>query len=249
MRALIIEDEKQARDLLRQLLEAYAPSISSIDEAPKLLEGIEKIKGFSPDIVFLDIEMPDHLGTQITEFLDPAEFNFHLVFTTAYSDYAIKAFEMNAVDYLLKPIRPDQIKKTIERIKKLDNKKPKPEQINALGNSLKGRPLKKLAIPIHDGLRFIEFERIMHLEADGMYTNFSVEGEDNVIASKPLKHFIGLLDPLGYFFRCHRSHYVNMNYIKQFVRRDGNYLILENDIQVPVSRDNKEKILELISGT
>ena len=117
MKALIIDDEKKARNLLRTILGEYCPDVTEIKEAADLPEGIKTINTFHPDVVFLDIEMPAYSGTQILDFFEPDDIDFHIVFTTAYSEHAVKAFQMNAVDYLLKPLRPNQVKEAVIKVK------------------------------------------------------------------------------------------------------------------------------------
>ncbi|MDP5077582.1 MAG: response regulator, partial [Nonlabens sp.] len=172
MKALIIDDEPKAREVLKILLEDHCPEVTEISSAPNLLEGVALIKSELPDLVFLDIEMPQHSGLEITEFIDKDHFNFEIIFTTAYSDYAIQAFQLNAIDYLLKPLRPEKLKQALKRVIELRGKTQLTERLLELKNSFKEANFSKIALPYADGIKFVEFDNIIAIKADGMYTDF-----------------------------------------------------------------------------
>lgn len=175
MNVLIIDDESKARSLLTTIIREYAPSITQLFEAPNLLDGIEILKQESIQIVFLDIEMPNHSGLQLFEFINIEEVQFEIIFTTAYSEYAIQAFEFSAIDYLLKPLRPNKVVNSIEKAKKALEQNQVQQRLIELKNALASDKFNKLALPVEDGIRFIKIEDIYFCEADAMYTNFLFE--------------------------------------------------------------------------
>lgn len=248
MNILVIDDEIKARSLLKNLIQSSSFEIDNIYEAEDLSSGVSVIKKESPKLVFLDIEMPNEQGTEIFKYFDENEVDFELVFTTAYSEYALQAFEMNAVDYLLKPIRPKRLKEVIERVQKSFKKEDIQMRLEELKCTLKTNNFKKIGLPVQDGFQFVPLEEIVHLEADGMYTKVKKKDGKSIMVSKPLRFFQHLLDSKTTFYRPHRSHIVNLTFLKQYVRKDGSYIVMENEDIVPVSKDKKEEFLELVSS-
>ncbi|UTW63146.1 response regulator [bacterium SCSIO 12741] len=247
MKALIIDDEKKARSLLSTILGEYCPEIEELKEAEDLPGGIKLINTFHPDVVFLDIEMPAYSGTQILDFFEPEDINFHIVFTTAYSEHAVKAFQMNAVDYLLKPLRPNQVKEAVAKVKDVLKKEGVSRQIEELKSAFEATRFSKIGLPISDGVLFVEFENIICMEADGMYTRVFTTNSGGQMVSKPLKYFVDLLENEPYFYRTHRSYLINIRHIKQYVRRDGNYIVMDNDHMVSISKEKKDEFLEIVN--
>lgn len=248
MKALIIDDEPKAREVLKILLEDHCPEVTEISSAPNLLEGVALIKSELPDLVFLDIEMPQHSGLEITEFIDKDHFNFEIIFTTAYSDYAIQAFQLNAIDYLLKPLRPEKLKQALKRVIELRGKTQLTERLLELKNSFKEANFSKIALPYSDGIKFVEFDNIIAIKADGMYTDFHLVGKEKIVVSKPLKHFTDILDSLKTFYKPHRSYLINLRHIKEYVRKDGGYILMEGDLDVLISKDKREEFLSIVQS-
>lgn len=247
MKAVIIDDESKARRLLTTILKDYCPQVTQIHEAENLMDGVQLIRKTTPDLVFLDIEMPDYLGIEIGNFLEEKEMDFHLIFTTAYSDYAIKAFEVNAVDYLLKPIRPKQIKEALKKVSKRIKHDNLHHQLSVLKDTMKESSFKKIAVPISNGILFIDINDIICMEADGMYTKLHTTSNGSQIISKPLKYFVDLLNENNLFYRCHRSFFINIVFVRQYIKKDGHTILLEKDIEVPLARDKREVFLDKIS--
>lgn len=248
MKVVVIDDEIKARSLLKNLILSASTDIDEVYEAEDLISGVSVIRNECPELVFLDIEMPNEQGTEIFKYFDEQEVNFELVFTTAYSEYALQAFEMNAIDYLLKPIRPKRLKEVIERVHNSFNKEDIQKRLEELKTTLKTNNFKKIGLPVQDGFEFVPLDEIIHLEADGMYTVVKKINNEKIMVSKPLKFFQHLLDAGATFYRPHRSHIINMTYLKQYIRKDGNYIVLENSDIVPVSKDKKEEFLDLVSS-
>ena len=151
MKAVIIDDEERARRLLKVLVEDNCPQITEIFQANDLPEGVRLINQENPDIVFLDIEMPGYSGIQLLDFFTPSQINFEIIFTTAYSNYAIKAFELNAVDYLLKPLRDEQLKNAVEKAITQRGKSQVSERLEELKNTLQVSKVKKIGLPVSNG--------------------------------------------------------------------------------------------------
>ncbi|UZO80547.1 response regulator transcription factor [Aquimarina sp. ERC-38] len=246
MKVLIIDDENKARQLLRIILEEYCPQITTIQEAKDLPSGASLIKKHHPDLVFLDIEMPEYSGLDILEFVDKEAFHFEIIFTTAYSEYAIKAFQCSAMDYILKPIRPKQIQDVVARFEKKTKNNSLHHRLHILSDSLKSANTSRIALPISDGIQFLAIDEIVCCKADGMYTKVFTISKEFFLISKPLKYFDQILKKHTTFFRSHRSFIINLKFIKQFVKKDGGYLILENDLTASISKDRKEKLITLL---
>lgn len=247
MKALIIDDEEKARSLLSTLLEEYCPEVTDIETAGDLLEGIEKIDSYKPNIIFLDIEMPTHLGTEIFD-LYKGEIFFDIVFTTAYSEYAIKAFEMNAMDYLLKPLRPSTLKATLLKVKEKQDKEDVHEQISLLRSSMANNKFSKIGLPVQNGILFVQIEDIIFLEADGMYTNIYISDGSKQLICKPLRHYEALFKDIFFMYRPHRSFIINLNHIKQYVKEDGAYILMDNNQSISISKDKKDEFFNIISN-
>jgi two-component system LytT family response regulator len=246
MKAIIIDDERKARNVLKILIEENCYKITEIFSAENLLDGIAIIKEEKPNIVFLDIEMPEHSGLEILDFLDKEELNFEIIFTTAYSDYAIKAFQLSAVDYLLKPVRPLQIKEAVEKAILNIGKSKISTRLEELKNSLASSSFNKIGLPYADGIKFVNFDDIVMLQADGMYTKVSVKNDKTILVSKPLRFFIDILQNQNMFYKPHRSFLINLAYIKAYIKKDGGYILMDNDVSVSISKDNKADFLSIV---
>jgi two-component system LytT family response regulator len=241
--AIIIDDEQMGRIALKQKLKDYCPDIRLVGEAKNGEEGIVLIESLHPDIVFLDIEMPRLGGFDMLNRIPKK--TFHLIFTTAYDHYAIKAIRYAAFDYLLKPIDIEELKAAVSKIKK-DDTNDTEKKISALEQNLQNKSgLKKLAIHTLEGLLFFDTEDIVQLEASSNYTTIYFNNQPKLIASKTLKDFEELL-PEDIFFRSHHSHIINLNYIKRYIKGDGGKIELKNGRYADVSRRKKEEFLKLI---
>ncbi|WP_417860076.1 LytR/AlgR family response regulator transcription factor [Winogradskyella sediminis] len=248
MDVVIIDDEPKARKLLEILIRENCSKITSIFTAEDLISGVDIIKKEQPKIVFLDIEMPEHSGLEIFDFIDSATSNFEIIFTTAYSEYAIKAFELSAVDYLLKPLRADKLVDAIEKAIANIGKSHINLKLEELQKSLKSSNFKKIGLPVADGIKFINFEDIILLKADGMYTKVSVYNASELLISKPLKHFETLLESIPTFYRPHRSYLINLKYIQEYCKKDGGYIIMDNNESVSISKDKKDEFLTIVQN-
>jgi two-component system LytT family response regulator len=247
MKALIIDDEKKARHLIRILLTENCPEITSIDEAEDLEMGVQMIKEQQPDIVFLDIEMPKYTGLQILEFFEPNEVTFEIIFVTAYNEYAVEAFKLTATDYLLKPVDKKELIHAVYKAKKQIEKSTASNKIQEIKFFFEQLALNKIALEIPKGILFVSHEDILFFEADGMYTNVFIKGKEPQLICKPIKHFAMQLEGKSVFYKPHRSYLVNLKHLKELSKNNGFYLIMENNKRIPLSIEKKEEFLQLVS--
>jgi two-component system LytT family response regulator len=192
--------------------------------------------------------MPEYSGTQIFDFFEKDTIDFHIIFTTAYSEFALQAFEMNAIDYLLKPMRPNKVKEAVAKAKNKMKTENISSQLEELKLNFQSAMFQKIGLPIADGILFIELEHLIMMEADGMYTKVFTKNNGSQIISKPLKFFVDLLANNSLFYRPHRSFLLNIKHIKQYVRKDGNYIIMSNEMIVSISKEKRDEFLEIVSS-
>lgn len=244
IKAIIIEDESRAQIYLKGVLKMVAPHVEVIAICDDLPSGVISIRKHKPNIVFLDIEMPKYNGLEIVNFFDENDLNFAIVFTTAYNQYAIQAFKTSAIDYLLKPIDPEELKATIDRF----TKKHTIGSFNAIvkvSENLKKES--KIAIPDGNNLVMIAPSEILYLKADNSYTQIVLTSGKKMVTSRFLKNFDESLKMYTHFFRCHKSYIINTKYIARYSKADGGTALLENQIEIPVSNDKVEELLSLFT--
>lgn len=241
--AIIIDDELKGIIALRQKVIDYCPDVQIAGEAQSAKEGISLIQLQKPDIVFLDIEMPHMDGFTMLQQLP--EKHFHLIFTTAYDQYAIKAIKFAAFDYLLKPIDIDELRLAISKINKLHFFETEKKLEVLHQNMMEKNSFNKIAISTLNSLLLFEVNDIIYLEANRNYTTLYFKDHPKLIASKTLKEFEELL-PSTIFFRIHHSFIININYIKKYQKGEGGQVELQNGTLLDVSRRKKEEFLKII---
>ena len=246
MKVLIIDDENKARSLLKTILCENCQEIQEIEEASNLLDGIAILKSKSIDILFLDIEMPQHSGLELFDFIDIESVNFEIIFTTAYSEYAIKAFEFSAIDYLLKPLRPSKVHEALDKALKSLSQNQLQLRLFELKNSLSSDKFSKLALPVEDGVLFVKLDEIYVIQAESMYATFYLVGNRKILISKPMKYFSNLLENKELFYKPHRSYLVNLKFLQKVVKKDGTFLEMENNMRIPVSKEKKDELMILL---
>ncbi len=245
LKAVLIDDEAKARRILRSFIEEYCVDIVVIGEAPDVVQGVKLIQKEKPDIVFLDIEMPGYNGFQLLEFFD--EVNFEVIFVTAYSDFALKAFQVSAVDYLLKPLQIDQLVKAVEKANKIKGNSLIKERLATLKTNLEEQKIKKIIVPVSDGSLFLEVKDISHLKAEGSYVNIFLKDGNKILVSKNIKDYEEQLTELEGFYRTHRSYLVNVNYIKN-LSSDSSEAELTNGTSISIARDRKQDFLSFVES-
>ena len=243
MKAIIIDDEKRARISLTYILQEYCPEVTVVAECENLPEGIKAIRKQQPDIVLLDIEMPGHSGLELLDFFDENEVNFSIIFTTAYNEYALKAFKFSAVDYLLKPIIPEELADAIQRVAK---QKQRFENFRAFKENLQQETLTKIAVPSGNTLLFLETNKIMYIKGEGAYSEVFCNDSTKQLVSRNLKNFEDILCSDSRFLRIHKSYIVYFNFVTAFYKFVCGSIELENKTQIPVSPDKSQTILDQI---
>lgn len=246
IKVLIIDDEAKARNVLKLYIEKLIPEIYRIENAESVDEAIEILKSYQPDIVFLDVEMPHKNGFRfLTEVNNPS---FDVIFTTAYNQYAIQAIRFSALDYLLKPVDPEELKAAVMRhLEKNERKENQKDLYENLVENISKKEVKdfKIAVPSAEGFYFFMVDEILRLEADKNYTHIHLQQKRPFIASKTLKHFEDLLDDFS-FIRTHKSHLVNPRHVTR-LSNNSEYLILTDGSRVEVSRRKKDEVQKQLS--
>lgn len=241
IRSIIVDDELKSRESLKILLEDFCEDVEVKALCQNVEEAVVAIESYDPQIVFLDIQMQRETGFDLLAQLKKT--NFEIIFTTAYSEYAIKAFKFSAIDYLLKPIDIGELKRAVEKVEKklsgniatrlerlIENLKPPTPQSY------------KVALPTADGLVFVKIEDIIYCEASSNYTNiYTLDGKKHIV-SRTLKEYEDLLEDHN-FFRVHNSHLINLACIKKYVRGEGGYVIMVNDVSLDVAKRKKDAFL------
>ena len=248
IRVVIIEDEQKAADLLQMMLESCQPDLEVVDKCSNLTAGVKSIKKNNPQLVFLDIEMPGYSGLQLLEFFGENEVDFDIIFTTAFNDYAIRAFELSAIDYILKPIQVDKLNAAVDKfIRKKQKEVAAFGRLNLLNQNIK-YGIKRIALPVSSGIEIIRIEDIIYCKADGSYTRIIMAKDPPLTVSKNLKYFEEHVPEEAGFFRNHRSYLVNIAFIKRVVKGDGGSILLINGETVPITPDRIDQLVDLLSA-
>lgn len=246
LKAVIIDDSPQARKLLLMMLEEYKTDLEIIAEAEQATQGLELIKKHHPDVVFLDIEMPGKSGIQLAEQLLHDNITPAIIFTTAYNDYALKAFRLSAIDYLLKPINENHLQEAIEKIKKLHPKAEEEKKLKSFINNYDDVLPKTLSVPTTSGYQFLKIDDILYIKADGSYTHIFIDKEKPMTVSKNLKYFETALDGYSQFMRVHRSFLINLRQMKKFDKQNRGEIIMNDDVIIDLARDRRDEFFNAI---
>lgn len=246
MKVIIIDDENKARRVLKTLIQEDCPSIQEIHEASNLMEGVKKIKLLQPDIVFLDIEMPEHSGLEIINFLKDDPVNFQIIFTTAYNQYAIEALKLSAIDYILKPIDSEELINAVCKAKIAIEKNNITNKLSNIEKVFNQLSLNKIALEVPKGIMFVAHEDVILFEADGVYTKVYLKNGKTELITKTLKHFTDQLEDKSIFYKPHRSYLINLKYMSQLVKKEGLHIVLENNKTIPIARDKKEEFMKMV---
>ena len=245
IRAIAIDDERDALEMLEHILKRNCPEVELVALCDSPLDGLEKIKSLKPDLLFLDIEMPQLNGFDLLDRL--GKYDFDVIFTTAYNQFAIRALKVCALDYLLKPIDIDELKEAVQksasRKLRVSN-----EQLEMLMNYFKPEKPKarRIALTVSDHLIFVETSDIIYCESDSNYTVFFLANGEKVMISKTLKDVEEILEGSD-FFRVHASYLINMKHVRKFTRGDGGYVVMSNNQHITVSRKKKDEFFEMFS--
>jgi len=248
LKAFIVDDELQSRNFLNKMLMQHFPEISVIGEASTVKEGLEGLRKHQPEIVFLDIQMKGETGFDLLTGLP--SINFALIFTSAFDQYAIRAFRFNAIDYLLKPIVTDELIDAVNKVKQktLNAQLVSKSQVEQLYQDMKNMPKthEKIAIPTMDGFIIHPVNEIVYCKANSNYTEFYLPDNKCILSSYTLKQYDEILTSQA-FFRAHRSYLINLAHVKMYKRNDGGLIMMSNGHEIELSRTHKDEFLHLLN--
>ena len=243
IKAVIIDDIAQARATLQADLATFCPEVQVIGEAEGVISGAKLLRKVQPDVVFLDIQMQDGSGFDLLEVM--GDLPFQLIFTTAHDTFAIQAFRFSALDYLLKPVDPDLLVQAVKKVKK--QAPVHPDRIQALLDDVQEKKqLTRLALHTMEKIHVVQIADIVRCESSANYTIFYFADKRQLLVTKTLKEFDNLLSGHD-FLRVHQSHLINAQYLKEFVKADGGFLVMTNGAEVPVSSRKRAKVMQMIN--
>ena len=242
LKTVIVDDEQDAVDFISSIIGEYCTSLEVVAMANNVAQGVSAINDKKPDLVFLDVEMPNGNGFDLLAQFP--EKDFDVVFITAFNHYAIKAIKFSAIDYILKPININEFIEAVNRVikKRSERHSQGNESLKILMENLRTSPPSRMAIPTADGMEYLNPRDIIRIEADRSYSWFYLTGGRKILVSKHLKEFQELLSD-RYFFRSHNSHLVNLKYVKKYIRKEGGYIEMTDGAMIPVSRNRKDLFL------
>ncbi len=247
MKAIIVDDEERSRKNITALLTDFCAGVEVLDAVKSVEEAMHAIKKYRPDVVFLDIQMQRETGFDLLNKID--KIDFEVIFTTAHAEYAINAIRFSAIDYLLKPIDIEELKQAVSRVEKKRKVSNIQEQFETLLYNFKSSDAGnyRLAIPFSEGMVFVNMKDILYCEAQSNYTQLYMKDGKSYLVSKTLKDYESLLIQHG-FFRVHHSFLVNIKEIKQYIKGDGGYIVMNNNVQIGISQRKKDAFLKMIDG-
>lgn len=246
MRTIIIDDEQAAIKMLKKLLITYCKKVEVIAEANNIQGGKSLVEELKPELVFLDVEMPNGTGFNFLESL--SNIDFKVIFTTAHEKYALQAIKFSALDYLLKPIDPEDLIEAVHKAEEEIEKSIHQLKVQTLLQNLQKHKNEEQQIILKDkyGIHLINIQNIIRLEAVGSYTQFVIQDRNPILISKLIKEYDILLTPHG-FFRSHKSHLVNITYLLSYVKNEGDKLILKDGSKVPLAVRKKDELMKLLN--
>ncbi|MCZ8197340.1 MAG: LytTR family DNA-binding domain-containing protein [Flavobacterium sp.] len=247
--AVLIDDDVNLREGMKGLLALYAPDIKIIGEADSVASGVNTLTKIDPQVVFLDIQMNDGTGFDMLEKLSEinGKVTSHIVFITAYEHYAIKAFRFSALDFLLKPVSPDDLEKVIDKIRNVLEKDNDYSHIDLLLENIRKKAdnFKRIALSNSDGIHLLDISDIIRCESDDNYTKFFIKNRKPILISKTLKEYEELLTEHD-FVRIHQSHLINLAYVKSYVKKDNGFVLMNDDSQLPISQRKREQLQDVL---
>ena len=248
--AVIIDDDINLRNGMKGLLNLYAPEIAIVGEAENVQNGVTEILNKKPQVVFLDIQLTDGTGFDILESITKTEgkINTNIVFITAHEKYAIKAFRFSALDFLLKPVDPDELQQVIAKIKNSLETKSNYSNIDLLLENISKKvdTFKRIALSTSQGIHLYEIGDIIRCESQDNYTKFYIKNQKPILISKTLKEYDELLSEHG-FERVHQSHLINIAYLKAYIKTDGGYVLMQDESHLPISQRKRERLKEILN--
>jgi two-component system LytT family response regulator len=245
MNAVIVDDEASVRNSIRKLVSENFPDVSILASAGTIEDGYEAIIKYKPDLLFLDIELPDGIGFDLIRKFTSV--SFKIIFITGHQEYALDAIKVSALDYILKPIDTDELRIAVEKAREAISHTEQQLKLQALNENLQSKKvLKRIILHTSDHLQLVSVSEIIRAEADSNYTTFRLSDGKHIMVSRTIKEFETLLSGSG-MIRVHQSHLVNINYIDRFVKKDGGYLLLKEGTKIPVSPNLKKQVLQALT--
>lgn len=248
--AVIVDDEPQARENLRGFLTDYCPHVEVVGEAEGAQKGFDLIKKTSPQLVFLDIEMPGGNGFDLLTMFN-GNVSFDVIFTTAYGHYAIQAIKFSALDYVMKPLDIEELQHAVKRFEEKQSSRPVGnQQIETLMHNVKQHEFSeaKLVVPELAGFTILDLKAIIYLMSDGSYTDIIMEGRKKITSSKPLRYFEEIIEKEKSFYRVSRSYMINLNHIIKYISGEGGTVLLTEKHEVDVPRRKKQEFMEIFKS-
>lgn len=242
LKSIIVDDEESARDVLANLLLRFCPEVEVVAKCENVPEAVDSIKIHQPDIVFLDIEMPKYAGYEIVKFFE--KINFEIIFVTAYDQYAIRAFDIAAIDYLLKPVDISRLKLAVSRVQEQRNVEEQAQRLSLLKENLETKAINNIVISDKSQQHIISIDSIIAIEAQESYCTIHTL-EKQYMASKNLKHFETMLESLPRFFRVHKSWIINKDHLKNYSKTELS-IQLSNGLTTKLSKYKKAEFEEAI---
>lgn len=247
IRYILVDDEPNNLENLQFLLQEHCPALEFVGAARSVQEGLQLIREAVPDLIFLDIQMPDETGFDLLRSIDkPA---FEVIFVTAYDQYGIQAIKFSALDYLLKPVAITELKQAVDKAtEKIKSKQQNKNITNLLAYLEKPKTeYLRIALPTMKETHYVKLEEIIRCEASDNYTLFFLQNGENILVSKTLKEYDDLLRPHN-FHRVHQSHLVNMQFVKSLLKEDGGTLLLSDKTKIPISRQNLDTVKKTLNN-
>jgi len=240
---LIIDDENRTREFVKKIIDSFQLDIEVFTDGENVETGIEAINRINPDIVLLDIQMPDGTGFDVLNSIETK--NFEVIFITAYQEYAIKAIKFSALDYILKPIDSEELHSSIITAMDALEFKREDDQYLALENNIQATNRRKLVLKTQESVFVVDLSEIVRCEADKNYTFFYLNSGKKILVSRTLKDYETMLNGYG-FFRIQQSHLINLEYLDRYDKTQGGAIIMKDGVSVPLSSAKKEQFFKLL---
>ncbi len=243
MRTLIIDDEQECRRATRLIAEKYCPNLQIVGEADSVATGLKAISQLQPELVLLDIQMQDGTGFDLVQHYETIPFK--IIFITSFDQYALQAFQLSALDYLLKPIEPELLIKAVHKAVTVDVSHTIKQQVEIQLASLQAK--QRIALPTLEGLEIFNLDDIMYCESDSNYTMFYLKNNSKFMVSRTIKEYEDIL-PEKQFVRIHKSYIINLLFVTKYIKGDGGDIVLSNGVCLPIARLRKDKLLEKLKA-
>lgn len=245
IRSIIIDDEAFGRQSIQDAVQKFCSDVAVVALCEDAERGIEAIKAFKPDLVFLDIQMPGMSGFDLLQRLAPV--TFHVIFVTSYDQYAVRAFKFSAIDYLLKPLNPDELIQAVHKVKTKSDATSITHRFESLLNNIafKTGKIEKVAIPTQNGIDFFNTDDIIYCQAEGSYTTLYMVNHRKELVARTLKDFENLLGSSG-FLRVHNSSLISLRHVQKYIKGEGGYVILSEGHHADISRRKKDEFLSIL---